>query len=144
LVYFSRITDREDPAQSSAENERLESHRRELTRAISGLQKEYYGKGPDFARTYINDDTVVVLMRGGYSKAEETLLKAGRGKAVLDQRSAFQEVIRPKFEEQIERIMGRGAIAFMSASHQEPDLTAEIFVLDSLAEEINGETAAEA
>lgn len=118
------------------EHERLDSHRRELTRAISGLQKECYGKGPDFARTYINDDTVMVLMRGGYTKAEETLFDAGMGESVISQRMAFQEAIRPKFEEEIERILGRRVIAFMSANHQEPDLLAEIFVLDTLADEM--------
>jgi uncharacterized protein YbcI len=109
----------------------------ELTRSITGIQKDYYGRGPEFARTYINDDTVVVLMRGGYTKAEETLLAAGNGDAVIKQRMAFQEVIRPSFEAEIERILGRRVIAFMSGSHQDPDLMAEIFVLETLEPELS-------
>ena len=130
-----------DPEQDREERGRLESHRLELTRAIAGIQKEHYGRGPAFARTYINDDTVTVLMRGGYTKAEQTLLESGRGAAVIEQRMAFQAAIRPRFEAEIERILGRKVIAFMSANHQEPDLMAEIFVLDSLAKYLEGKAA---
>jgi uncharacterized protein YbcI len=108
----------------------------ELTRSISALQKEHYGRGPSFARTYINDDTVLVLMRGGYTKAEQTLFDAGRGDAVIDQRMAFQEAIRPRFQAEIERIVGRKVIAVMSSSHQDPDLLAEIFMLETLEHEL--------
>lgn len=35
-----------------------------------------------------------------------------------------------RFTEVIERLTGREAVAFMSASHQHPDLQMEVFVLD--------------
>ncbi len=101
-----------------------------ISRRIVGLHKEYYGKGPTKAKTYYDDDLVVVLMRGGFTKVEETLMREGRGQAVLDQRRQFQEVMRERFDEVIREELGRGVIAFMSGTHQEPDLLAEIFVLE--------------
>jgi len=70
-------------------------------------------------------------MRGGFTKVEETLLAEGRGEAVIQQRMEFQEVMVDRYREVIQEETGRGVVAFMSGSHQEPDLTAEIFVLET-------------
>ena len=43
-----------------------------ISRRIVQLHKEFYGKGPTKAKTYYSDDLVVVLMRGGYTKVEDT------------------------------------------------------------------------
>ena len=102
-----------------------------ISRRIVQLHKEYYGKGPEKAKTYYSDDLVVVLMRGGYTKVENTLLHEGRGPAVIHQRMAFQEVMRPRFREVIEEELGRKVTGFMSGSHQEPDLIGEMFILES-------------
>lgn len=95
------------------------------------LLKQYYGKGPTKARTTYDGDLVVVLMQGGFTRVEQTLLDSGRGASVIQQRMAFQEVMREKFNGVIERHTGREVVAFMSGSHQDPDMVAEIFVLKS-------------
>ena len=100
-----------------------------ISRRIVGLIKEYYGKGPTKARTYHSGDLVVVLLAGGYTAVERTLLDEGQTKAVMDQRAAFQEVMRPHFKRVIEEELEREVVAFMSATHHDPDLSAEIFVL---------------
>jgi uncharacterized protein YbcI len=41
------------------------------------LHNDHYGRGPEKAKTYFQDDLVVVLMRGGFTKVEETLLQGG-------------------------------------------------------------------
>ena len=102
-----------------------------ISRRIVGLHKEFYGKGPEKARTYVQDDLVVVLMRGGFTRVEETLLREGRGEAVARQRRDFQQVMFERFAEVIESELGRKVVAFMSSSHQEPDLLAELFVLEN-------------
>jgi len=109
-----------------------------ISRRIVQLHKEFYGKGPTKAKTYYQGDMVVVLMRGGFTKVEETLLREGRGQAVIDQRAEFQEVMNDRFNEVILEELGRKVIAFMSGSHQDPDLIAEIFVLED-AEVISDE-----
>ena len=107
----------------------IDRTRSNISNGFVGLLKEYYGKGPERAKTYIHDDLVVVLMRGGFTRVEETLLGAGHGAAVIQQRMTFQELMRERFSEIIERETGREVIAFMSGSHQHPDVIAEMFVL---------------
>ena len=101
-----------------------------ISRRIVVLHKEFYGKGPTKARTYLQDDVVLVLLRGGFTRVEETLMRDGRGEAVQRQRAAFQQVMHERFVEVIEDELGAKVSAFMSTSHQDPDLLAELFVLE--------------
>ena len=41
--------------------------------------------------------------------------------------------MRDRFVEVVEEIMGRRVVAFMSQTHADPDLAAEIFVLEPVA-----------
>jgi uncharacterized protein YbcI len=93
------------------------------------LLKEYYGRGPTQAKTYYHDDLIVCVMRGGFTRVEQTLLDGGRGEAVIEQRMAFQEVMRERFTAVIEHATGRPVIGFMSGNQQDPDMIAEVFVL---------------
>jgi uncharacterized protein YbcI len=74
-------------------------------------------------------DVVLVLLHGGYTPVEKTLLADGQARAVIDQRAVFQDVMRPRFERVIEEELQREVLAFMSTSHHDPDLNAELFVL---------------
>jgi uncharacterized protein YbcI len=93
------------------------------------LLKEYYGRGPSQAKTYYHDDLVVCLLRGGFTRVEQTLLEGGRGHAVIQQRMEFQEVMRDRFKAVIEHATGRRVIGFMSGNQQDPDMICEVFVL---------------
>jgi uncharacterized protein YbcI len=104
--------------------------RANISRRIVQLHKEYYGKGPTRAKTYYFDDIVVVLLRGGFTRVEETLLREGRGRAVMEQRAEFQEVMDTRFRDVIRQETGRDVIAFLSGNHQEPDILLEAFVLE--------------
>ena len=91
--------------------------------------KEYYGRGPTRTKTYYEDDLVVCLMRGGFSRVEQTLLEGGRGPAVIQQRMEFQELMRERFANVIEHATGRLVIGFMSGNQQDPDIMCELFIL---------------
>ncbi len=93
------------------------------------LLKEFYGRGPTRTKSYYADDLVVCVLRGGFSRVEETLLEGGRGPAVIEQRMAFQELMRERFEHVIEEATGRRVIGFMSGNQQQPDMMCEVFVL---------------
>jgi uncharacterized protein YbcI len=93
------------------------------------LLKEFYGRGPTRAKAYYHDDLVVCVLRGGFSRVEETLLEGGRGHAVIQQRMEFQEVMRDRFSEVIEGATDRPVIGFMSGNQQHPDLMCEVFIL---------------
>lgn len=103
--------------------------RTRISEGIVALLKEFYGRGPDKAKTYYHEDLVVCLLRGGFTRVEQTLLSEGRSAAVIEQRMAFQEVMRERFIEVIEDATGRRVIGFMSGNQQEPDMIAELFVL---------------
>jgi uncharacterized protein YbcI len=94
------------------------------------LFKEHSDRGPSRCRTYIDGDLVLVLLRGGYSRMENTLFEDGKGLDVRSTRHAFQDTMEGRLTEVIERLTGREVAAFMSASHQRPDLQIEVFVLD--------------
>ena len=100
-----------------------------ISDGLVALLKEFYGKGPTRAKSYYEDDLAVCVLRGGFSRVEETLLEGGRGVAVIQQRMEFQEVMRERFAEVIEKATCRVVIGFMSGNQQEPDLMCEVFIL---------------
>ena len=102
----------------------------EISRTFVGLLKEHGDRGPTKCRTYIDDDLVIVLMRGGFSRLENTLFEAGRWLDVRSMRHTFQDTMEGRFTEAIERLTGRKVAAFLNASHQRPDLQIEAFVLE--------------
>lgn len=123
-----------DPGDAAAMREPLEAAAGNLRHAISdafvALFKEYFGKGPTKCRTFLEPDLIVVLLRGGPTPAERTLVEAGRWSDVRDSRRAWQDVMADRFAQKIEELTGRSVEAFMSASHGDPDLTVEVFVLE--------------
>jgi uncharacterized protein YbcI len=100
-----------------------------ISDGMVALLKEFYGRGPTRAKSYYQDDLVVCVLRGGFSRVEQTLLSGGRGSAVIQQRMEFQELMRERFETVIERATGRTVIGFMSGNQQDPDLMCEVFIL---------------
>ena len=103
--------------------------RTEISDCLVALLKEFYGRGPEQTKTYFNDDIVVCLLRGGFTRVEQTLLEGGHGEDVIRQRMAFQQVMRDRFEHVVEVATGRKVIGFMSGNQQDPDMICEVFVL---------------
>jgi uncharacterized protein YbcI len=101
----------------------------EISDGLVALLKEFYGRGPTRAKTYYEDDLVVCVLRGGFSRVEQTLLEGGRGAIVIQQRLEFQELMRERFEAVIEHATGRHVIGFMSGNQQHPDMMCEVFIL---------------
>ena len=100
-----------------------------ISDGIVALLKEFYGRGPTRTKSYYHDDLVVCLLRGGFSRVEESLLEGGRGAAVIQQRMEFQDMMRDRFVAVIERATGRHVIGFMSGNQQRPDVMCEVFIL---------------
>src|ERR1700691_5015435 len=100
-----------------------------ISDGLVGLLKEFYGHGPTRVKSYYEDDLVVCVLRGGFSRVEQTLLDGGRGSAVIQQRMEFQEVMRERFAKVIEDATGKRVIGFMSGNQQDPDLMCEVFIL---------------
>ena len=48
---------------------------------------------------------------------------------MIEQRIAFQDLMRQRFEGVIENATGRQVIGFMSGNQQHPDMMCEVFIL---------------
>jgi uncharacterized protein YbcI len=101
-----------------------------ISNAIVKLLHENSGRGPTKARTTIHENVVLVMLEDTLTKGEQNLVRKGRAEKVLEIRHEFQEAMREDCGLVIGQLTGRKVLAFMSANHLEPDLAAEIFVLD--------------
>jgi uncharacterized protein YbcI len=95
------------------------------------LHKEYYGKGPTKAKTYLVNDTAICMLRGGFTVVERTLIQDGKAEAVHDVRRVFQSSMQERFTEVVQDATGRNVVAYMSQIHSDPDIAVEIFVLEA-------------
>lgn len=114
---------------TDVDSERGRSVRAEVSNAMVGLKKEFYGRGPTKAKTFINDEYVFCVMEGGLTRNEETLLKAGEEQLVRAYRLRFQEVMTGATVTAIEQIVGRKVLGYHSQIVFSPERSFEIFVL---------------
>ncbi len=104
-----------------------------ISTGLVRLHSRYYGKGPTKAKTYLVNDTVICILRGGFTTVERTLIDEGNVDAVYQIRRSFQQAMQVHFTNVVQEAMGRKVIAYMSQVHQDPDLAVEIFVLEPSA-----------
>jgi uncharacterized protein YbcI len=105
------------------------SLRAAVANAMVGVKKRYYGRGPEGAKAYVEDDYIFVVLEGGLTRNEETLLDAGRDDLVRQYRLAFQEVVGPTATGAVEELTGRRVIGYHSQIVFRPTRAFEIFVL---------------
>jgi uncharacterized protein YbcI len=101
-----------------------------ISRAVVHLFSEHIGRGPTKARTTIDGELVVVILRDSMTQGERALVRGGMDAEVLRLRRAFQDAMRADLVGVVERLTEREVRAFMSANHVRPDAAAEIFLLD--------------
>jgi uncharacterized protein YbcI len=101
-----------------------------VTNGIVGLHHEFYGRGATRGRTIMQENYLVCFLEDIYTKAERTLIDAGKHETVLQARNDFQEAMRTRFSQLVEEITGRRVIAFLSQVGVDPDVGAEIFWLE--------------
>ena len=110
--------------------ERTRTLNRDISRAMVALFKEATGRGPNRARTYIEDSVVVTILYDTMTKAERTLMAEEETETVRDLRRIFQGTFRDDAIEVVERLTGRKVLAFLSDHAVEPDYAVEAFVLE--------------
>jgi len=115
------------------------THQRDAAAAVSrelvSLHKQFYGKGPVRAKTYLVNDTVLCVLEGGFTVVERTLIEVGRASAVHEIRTSFQSAMRDQFTQVVESALGRRVRAYMSQVHTDPDVAVELFLLEPEGEE---------
>jgi uncharacterized protein YbcI len=103
----------------------------QLSASLVRLLRERGGRGPTRAKTYwAGDDTLVVLFGDCFTQAEKTLWAAGAEDTASRYRSTVQDVLAVEMRAEVERSLARKVLATMGCAHHEPDLMAQIFVLE--------------
>jgi uncharacterized protein YbcI len=97
--------------------------------------KDSFGKGPLKAKSYMLDDFLLVVMRGGVTVAEQTMLDRGHGDLVRDFRQTYQNEMGDHLVAKIEALTGRTVVNYQSQILFEPHIVMEVFFF---ADETNG------
>jgi uncharacterized protein YbcI len=101
-----------------------------VTDAMVALHERYHNRKPVTAKTLmLGDDLLACVMGGVYTDVEKTMIELQRTPIVQETRSAFQNATQQKFIAAIERLTGRGVLAFISNHHVGPDMEIELFLL---------------
>src|SRR3712207_8963571 len=95
-----------------------------------GVKKQYYGRGPTAAKSWILDDYVFVALEGGLTRNEETLLAHGQEALVRSYRLAFEEAMADIMIKAVAEITGRRVLTYHSQIVFGPTRSFEIFVLE--------------
>jgi uncharacterized protein YbcI len=101
-----------------------------VTSALVGIHTEHLGRGPKSASTLHHGNVLVTLMYDVLTPAEQALARHHHRDAVNNIRHLFQKTMETDLREAVERITGRHVVAFISGNQFDPDMAAELFVLD--------------
>jgi len=101
-----------------------------ISNALTRMHREYYGRGATSVRTSIGRDHVITFLEDILTPSERTLVDSGHLEPVRQTRLAFQVAMRDEFVGTVERATGRKVRAFLSQVHFDPDIAAELFLLE--------------
>src|SRR5690349_25104624 len=97
-----------------------------ISRAMVAEMKEFFGKGPESAKSYLVDDLLFIVMRGGITTAEDTMLEAGQHDLVRQFRLKFEEEMRERLTSMVEQLVGRKVVTYQSQILFDPDIAIEM------------------
>jgi uncharacterized protein YbcI len=108
----------------------------EFTRGIIKLEKEFLGRGPLEARTFIVQDMVLVRLRGVLTPAEQKLAQTQEGKSLVKEtRRQLFETSRPMMEEMTRTILGSSVVSMHSDISTKTNERVVVLTLDANVEE---------
>jgi uncharacterized protein YbcI len=101
-----------------------------VTDAMISMHERYFHRKPVTAKTLmLGGDLLACVLGGIYTDVEKTMIELQRATMVQETRSAFQTAMQTKFISEVERLSGRGVLAFISNHHVGPDMEIELFLL---------------
>jgi uncharacterized protein YbcI len=102
-----------------------------VTNGVVQLFHEYYGRGPDKAKSYLLDERIIVcVLENTMTTVEQTLAKHDHGDMVRQVRLTFQGAMAAEFKGVVEEAMGRRVASYHSQVTTDPDMGFEFFVLE--------------
>lgn len=102
----------------------------EISNRIVGLLKEYTGRGPTKARTFLDGNLVVCVFEEALTRGEQKMAEGGEAEHAVATRHAYQRLIREDARRAVEEATGRKVLAFLSDNVAEPDIGIEAFILE--------------
>jgi uncharacterized protein YbcI len=106
-----------------------------ISTEIVRATKQYFGKGPVSAKSYMLDDFLVVVMRGGVTVAEQTMLDFGEADLVRSFRQTFENRMTERLVGTVEELTGRKVVTYQSQILFDPHIVIELFFFDRPADE---------
>jgi uncharacterized protein YbcI len=108
-----------------------------ISNAVVRLLSEYTGRSATKARTYIDEDLIIVVVRDPLTDVERSIIRNGSIDLVLATRDASQRAMKLDLLDAVERLSGRSTIALLSQNHIDPDVAITSFVLAPRADGVH-------
>jgi uncharacterized protein YbcI len=100
----------------------------EISNEMVRLHKRYWGRGAVEAKSYLFDDFLLIVMRGGLTVAEESMLANGHHDEVRAFRQTWQNDMTGILTGMIAERTGRRVVNYQSQVMFDPDVVMEIFM----------------
>jgi uncharacterized protein YbcI len=101
-----------------------------LANELGKLIADFTGRGATRSRAVVHQDLVVCVFEDSATRAEQTLVSAGKAELVRHQRDALQRAMGPQLIAAVERLTGRRVRTFMSGTDESGASSVEAFTLD--------------
>jgi uncharacterized protein YbcI len=102
-----------------------------LANEMGKLIADLTGRGATRSRAIVNGDLVVCVFEDSATRAEQTLVSAGRAELVRLERDALQRAMAGQLIAVVERLTGRTVRTFMSGTDEFGASSIEAFVLEA-------------
>lgn len=96
-------------------------------------QKTYFGRGPTQTKSYMVDDFLVVVMRGGITTAESTMIDFGRQELAREFRQGFENAIADRLVDRVQALMGRPVVNYRTQVLFDPHTIVSMFFFEPAA-----------
>lgn len=107
----------------------------QLSNEMVRVMKRSFGKGPTSAKSYMLDDLLIVVMRGGMTTAEQTMKDLNQEDRVREFRQTFENEMADHLSARVAEITGRKVVTYQSQVMFDPDMIVEMFVFEDQAPE---------
>lgn len=102
-------------------------------------QKKFFGRGPTQAKSYLLDDFLLVVMRGGMTTAESTMLEFGKVELVRAFRREFENELAERLVSRMQELTGRVIVNHQAQILFDPHIIVEMFFFEPRAQDTGGE-----
>lgn len=101
-----------------------------VTRELVRIHTAAIGRGPRKSYSFHSSDTLITVMLGVLTRAEQSLVAYDEGEAVLIMRRLSQSAMAEEMKAAVAQLTGRKVLAFMFDNHLDPDMAVQVFILE--------------